>query len=281
MLQLQRRARTKSDGAFVFDSVRAGTYTIEARRSGYKTSSSDITVSVSGAVIEIRLERAATFLPSVVTKADRGGLSGTIGDTAYHALAGVHVAVLGGSASTNTDSTGNFFMPVTAGHYLVALTRSGFARQLMSVTIPVGGGRQIAAWMVPQSGGANPYESALLSDIPVRMIRSRPIWDKYYTREDMEQQGFTDLRQIGSRSSMRLMNPDCPVIVNGDPQRIVPLWSLTVPELEFVEVYTDPTKSPTGGPAGGSRANLAAKKKQMSTAPKSPCGVALVAWLRN
>ena len=110
----------------------------------------------------------------------------------------------------------------------------------------------------------------------IQALRSRPIWDKYYTREDMEQQGFTDLRQIGSRSSMRLMNPDCPVIVNGDPQRIVPLWSLTVPELEFVEVYTDPTKSPTGGPAGGSRANLAAKKKQMSTAPKSPCGVALL-----
>ena len=298
LYQTQQRIRSRKDGAFVFDALTSGKYTIEARHLGYTMASSKVTVKDSGTVVVIKLPRTAFFLPSVVTTANRGGLSGTIADTGYKSIAGVQVQVIGGNMSTETDAGGNFFVPVTPGHYLVELKRSGFARQLVGVTIPEVEGRKIAAWMVPQEGNGNPMLGAMLFDLPQRLNLANPVWDKFFTREDLEKLGVADLRALGSVVSARMMNPDCPVMINGNKAHVVPLWSLTTEELEFVEVYTErpdvnlpgthasAQDARVGGLPGGAQQQGAAAKLSDATRgadrrPKSTCGVALVAWLRN
>jgi hypothetical protein len=282
VMQLQRRARSREDGTVRFDSVPGGKYTLQVRHIGYKELSSKITVKESGAVVELRLVRTPFFLPSVLTMANRGGLSGVIADTAYQPLAGVKINVIGGGQGAESDSTGAFYVPVKPGHYFVELKRNGYARQMVGVTVPPDSGRKLAAWMVPQSGGADPQYGAMLFDLPIRINRANAVWDRFYTREDLERVNITDVRQLAMAETMKFMPPDCPVQIDGDPKRWVPLWSLRTEDVEFVEVHLAPNRPPTGGPKeGGSRDKLAAQKVAMNGLPTSDCGTVVIAWLRK
>src|SRR5262249_40966617 len=137
-----------------------------------------------------------------------------------------------------------FFAPVPAGHYLVDVTRSGYDRQLISVTVPADAGRSIAAWMVPQTGKANPQIGANLYDMRVRQMRAGPVAGRHFTREDLELGGWTELREVASVAAGRLMNPNCPVFINGGPQRRE-LWEITAREIEYIETYTTRAPVPT------------------------------------
>lgn len=128
LYQTQSALRTRSDGTFRFDGVASGKYTIEVRHIGYKQVTSKVTLKDAGLSVTIKLDRVPFFLPSVLTTADRGGLSGVIADTAYKPVAKVRVTVLGANASIETDSAGAFFMPVKPGHYMVGLTASMSSR---------------------------------------------------------------------------------------------------------------------------------------------------------
>lgn len=293
LYQLQQRVRTNSNGVFRFDNVKSGKYTVEARGIGYKMSSKGITVKDSGAVVSFKLERTAFALPSVLTTADRLGLSGVIADSGYHALGGVHVDVIGANASAESDSAGAFFVPLNPGHYLVELRKSGFARQLVGVTVPPNEGRKLAAWMLPQSG-SDAVLGTHIFDLRQRVNKANALWTSYYTREDMERMQLPDIRALGSHVNKKLMNPDCPVIVNGDLRHVVPLWSLSTDELEFVEVYIDryaikgnprTNAADLAGKATTKQAGAATKLTDLAAEserePSSPCGVALVAWLNK
>jgi hypothetical protein len=282
VLQLQARVRTRADGSFLFSQLKPGKYTLEARHIGYKPMTAKVTVKDSGAVLAFRMQRTTFSLPARVTIATRGGLSGVVADTGFRPLGGVKVTVNGANLMTETDSAGAFFVPAKAGQYLVVLKRSGYARQIVSVTVPVDSGRNIAAWMVPEKHDSDPRLGANLFDQAIRLNRASPATSKFFSREDIDRLGFKDLRAIGSYASGRLMNPDCPVMEDGDPRKTLPLWAIEARDLEFVEAYIDLGARATVNPSGaGAASKLAANKREMSAVPSSPCGVTLVVWWRR
>ena len=89
--------------------------------------------------MHIRMIQFQNVLPSVVTQADRGGLSGVIADTDHNPLKDATVSVMGEGKAARTDFTGNFFIPLKAGQYMVRIEREGHVRQMMGVMIPIQG----------------------------------------------------------------------------------------------------------------------------------------------
>ena len=278
LVQLQRRARTRSDGSFRFEVPKAGKYTVNARRVGFATMSKRVTVSDSGATVRLQLERMSFSLPSVVTTAERGGLSGVIADSGFHAMPGVAVRVLGTAHHAETDSAGGFFTPVKPGQYLVELTRAGYARQLVSVTVPEGEGRKIAAWMMPSLSSPNPRIGANLFEMNQRMTRANPSWSKFFTREDMEKAGLTELQQVASFADGALLNPACTALLDGGPT-IAQIWEIPVEEIEFVEAYT--TKPPTPKVTSLTPGERLDRATTTGMTPGSGCRTSLIVWLRH
>ena len=118
---------------------------------------------------------------------------------------------------------------------------------------------------------------ANLFDMRVRLVRGRPATSRYYTREDIELAGWTELREVASVAAGRLMNPNCPVLINGGPQKRE-LWEITTREVEFIEAHTDiPSVPKVNAPRPGD----ITVEPSTNTLPTSACGTALVVWLRR
>lgn len=235
VVELRRQARARDDGTFRFDSVKAGVYTIGARAIGFISGTGKVTVGAGGGVAIIEMVRISFALPSMLTSASRGGLSGVIGDTSYRAMPGVTVRVLGsGAGATTTDSTGEFFLPVKPGRYMVRLEREGFGRQIIGVTVPETEGRRIAAWMMPRSATASPIEGANLFDLEQRLLRRGPVSSKLYTREDLAKLNIPDAEQAARRFLIKL-SPFACALIDGGPFE-APLWAIPATEIELMEV---------------------------------------------
>lgn len=282
---LRKITRTKEDGTFRLDSVPIGRYAVTARKIGYLGLTPRVVVGPEGGSVHIEMIRYNTVMPSMITIAKAGGLSGIIGDTAYHALPNVKVTVLGGGESAVTDSSGAFFIPLRAGKYMLRLDQDGYARQTIGISIPENEGRSIAAWMVPQQGKSNPMEGRNLFDLNERMVRASPVSSEYYAREDMEKKGMLDLQALARHSANGRITPDCMVTVDGGPRR-TSLASLTTSEVEFVEVY-QPTKTGGGGVRGVTSLkapNTTTHTTATGTRPSvnPDCGnLGIIVWLRK
>jgi len=146
---LQRRVFSKADGAFLFTDVAPGKYEVRARKLGYGPQIREMVVDSAGGTGMFSLVPLPYVLRPVVTTVARGGLSGVVGDTAFNALGGAEVRVLGHDAHTITDSTGSFYIPVKAGSYLVAVKDPGFADRLVSVIVPPDSGERIRVTLAP------------------------------------------------------------------------------------------------------------------------------------
>ncbi|MBL0169977.1 MAG: carboxypeptidase regulatory-like domain-containing protein [Gemmatimonadaceae bacterium] len=215
LVKTQRRTLTGVDGSFRFDSIPLGTHEVSARGVGLIGGVQRVTVGPNGGSVTIVMIRFSTSLPSMVTVATQGGLSGVIGDTAYHALAGVVITAVGGSQIAKTDSTGAFAMPLKPGRYLIRLERDGYLRQTMGVTIPETEGRRIAAWLAPQEGAPNHAEAQNMFDLGQRMIHLSHVSAKFYSREDLVQQGIVDLQALAIRWGTGRLTVECMVSING------------------------------------------------------------------
>ncbi len=279
--QLQRRTRTTENGRFQFESVKEGRYNVGARSIGYAARTARVTVRDSGAFVSFVLERTSFSLPSVITTADRGGLSGVVADTGLKALAGVSVRVIGQPYDERTASAGAFLMPLKPGAYMVRIERDGYARQLIGVTVPPNEGRKIAAWMVPQRGGNNPREGANLFEMRERLLRVGPASGLFYSREDIEKSGIKDLRTFASSAEAKMINQDCPVVINGGPEW-QPLWRVMTEEIEYLEIYPPVPARQTAGPVSSSRDRMATQRAAMSTtAGSKECGDKIMVWVRR
>ena len=282
LASVKRRTRTNAEGSFRFDSLKPGPYEIATRKVGYVAEIYGARVRAEGGSLYIKMIRLATYLPTMVSLADRGGLSGIIGDTSYFPVTGVSVRVLGTAFAARTDSAGAFFLPLKSGQYMVVLERDGFARQRVGVTIPADEGRKITAWMVPTFGKPNPQEGANLFELNQRIMRVSPVTSKFLTREDMQKLGLDELQQVARLYSAGFPQPDCMVKINGGP-RMMPLWQLSAADLEFVEVYL-PSNVGGAGTRGvtsiGGMATTLTTSTSVRPAVSRECGVGLIAWLR-
>jgi hypothetical protein len=143
-----------------------------------------------------------------------------------------------------TDSTGEFFLPVKPGSYMVRLEREGYGRQIIGVTVPEKEGRRIAAWLAPRSEKANPVEAMHLFDLEQRLMRRGPVGSKLYTRESLSKLNIPDALEAAQRFLARPIregDADGCALINGGPQT-APLWSISAADIELLEVNEGPRR---------------------------------------
>ena len=281
----RRRTRTRADGLFRFDSLPFGTFTVIARGVGFVGNSFKATVGAKPLSVAIQLIRLERVLPAIITTANRGGLSGIIGDTAYQPLPNVAVGILGGEGSTRTDSLGKFFIPLKPGGYLIKLERPGYERQVLSATIPPTEGRMITAWMRLKSGATNMAAAIALFNMHERLVREGGIAMKTYTHDELVARGLNDLFAVARRSANGTVVDDCQVSVSGESS--VPIWALTADDVEFVEVYQEHRGVGSGKARGVTSISGNSTKFKTNTIALRPgvqqsCGnLAILVWPRR
>ena len=234
--ELQRKMLSKGDGRFRFDSMPKGTYAIRARKFGYAPQVRTIEVDNMGAVMDFDLVPAPRGLPSVVVSAVRGGMSGTVADTAYDYIFGAHVRVLGKDMQAITDSTGSFYLPVPEGKYMVAVTKPGYEDKLLSVNIPADSGRRVSTFMMPAT--ARDHRAAMnIPDLSQRQAFRSMQNSAFYTRADLEERRIEWVYEAMNLGGQNTYDRGCSVIVNGGPNTAV-VSTMTVDEIESIEVFS-------------------------------------------
>jgi hypothetical protein len=181
-------------------------------------------------------------LRPVVTSVSRGGLSGVVGDTAFNALIGAQVRVLGHAEYAATDSTGAFYIPIRPGSYMVNVMQPGFDYRLVSVIVPPDSGRRIRVTLAPASRVISNRRAHNVDDFGERLAWHNSWNSRIYTYAQLKamniewvydavRTGFAEVHH-GPASIDR----DCSVIVNGGPD-IAELAPLMVDDVESVEIY--------------------------------------------
>jgi hypothetical protein len=224
-------------------------------------------------------------LRPVVTTVARGGLSGVVGDTAFNALGGAEVRVLGHDAHTITDSTGSFYIPIKAGSYLVAVKDAGFADRLVSVIVPTDSGERIRVTLAPPTRRPTVREVHNFDDLGQRLAWRNTQHSRVYTHAElvaMNVEWIHDAVQRGFREIHSgppgLLDSDCSAVVNGGPD-VVQIGTLTTDDIETVEIYD-------GGPSRPTNRRPIAKMPMSNTERASfanfakPCASLVYVWLR-
>lgn len=127
---IQRRVRTNANGEFRFDGIDPGAYDVVVLAVGYYPEQRAVAVAAAGTTVHFVLAVAPRTLPAVITSASRGGLSGTVGDTAHAPIADAEVTVLGQNLRVSTDSSGAFFVDVKPGRYMCRSIASRRSRSI-------------------------------------------------------------------------------------------------------------------------------------------------------
>ena len=282
---LQRRVFSRADGTFLFTDVAPGTYEVRARKLGYGPQIREMVVDSAGGTGMFSLVPLAYVLRPVVTTVERGGLSGVVGDTAFNALGGAEVRVLGHDAHSTTDSTGSFYIPIKAGSYLVAVKDAGFADRLVSVIVAPDSGERIRVTLAPPTRPPTVREVHNFDDLGQRLAWRNTQHSRVYTHAElvaMSIEWIPDAVQRGFREIHSgppgLLDTDCSAVVNGGPD-VVQIGKLTIDDVETVEIYD-------GGPSRPTNRRPIAKMP-MSNAERAsfanfakPCASLVYVWLR-
>jgi hypothetical protein len=240
---LQRRAYTKSDGTFFFSDIKPGKYEVRARKIGYAPQVREFTVDTAGGTGLFMLLPLPYVLRPVVTTIARRGLSGVVGDTSFNALAGAEVHVLGKDAFVQTDSLGQFYIPINSGSYVVRVKQPGFADRLVSVIVPDDSGQRIHVMLEPSIRRPSIREFHNFDDLNSRLTWRSPAHTRVYTHAELVQRKIDwvyDAVMIGYHEihsgQPGMLDKDCYAMVNGGP-KITQIGRLTVEDIETVEIY--------------------------------------------
>lgn len=136
---------------------------------------------------------AAVLLPTIVVQGQRGGIYGKVGDTAYRALPGAQVTLLGpGGSEVLSDSLGSFAFPkLSDGTYMLRVSKPGFTERRISVELRSGKGKEFTFLLAPEPHPRfAPGEGAALFDLGRRLALG-------FRRERMV---ATELERYGSLS---------------------------------------------------------------------------------
>lgn len=237
---LRARAFTRSDGTYRFESVPAGTYQMRARKIGFGPQVRRYSVDSTGGFGRFTLTPLVQGLPAMVSTAGRRGLSGSVSDLAMNPVSNATVRALGVRATTKTDASGDFFLPIDAGRYMVSIAGESFDTKLVSVFIPPDSGRHIVARLTP-GGEVKKEHYWNIEDLRERQAWGKPQDRVLFTHEDLVRMNIVWVYDAVAGSAPRFrfteaISPDCMVVVGGGPE-IAKLSTLTVDEVESVEVY--------------------------------------------
>lgn len=244
LYERREQVRTGPDGRFRFSGIEKGTYTLSARSVGFIGATERLKVPAKGAVVRLKLTQLERGLPAVITTASRGALAGIVADTALRALGDATVKLMGTSYSAKTDSAGRFYFAAKPGSYLLRVERTGYARQLIGVTVPANEGREVAVWLTAGPTRENPVVGANLFDFEQRHIRARQVTYQFFSRDDLSATGATDVMQAAARKTAMPVDFSACAYLDGGPA-VAPLWSIAVGEVEFMEALVP---GPRGAP---------------------------------
>jgi len=232
-------SRTRADGSYWLAITRPGKYTLGARKVGYRGVSDEVMADTGANRIDLEMERLPEVLASVVTRADRGGLSGLVVDERGTPVPNATVSPLGSGRRTQTNERGEFFVPVNTGKYLVRLEKPGMQRRTVSIAVPKDEGRRMVVTMAPETTRPNPRYGANLFDLNEQLLRASPVWQRLVTREELMRMGVQDAQQVARRfAASPIIDEECAKL-DGGPST-APLWAIDVQEIEFMITTTEP-----------------------------------------
>jgi hypothetical protein len=268
-----KRTRTAVDGKFVIDDLNPGTYTVSVRRIGYEMAVQDYIVTDSGGVARFCLIPDVTALQPMITSSKRLGIGGVIGDSTYQPLPGAEVKVLGQERAIS-DSAGGFFIPLKPGTYAVTVTKPGFGRQLISVTVPKDSGRQIAVWL--GSPPRNPNRMAVAYDeMRMRIDTANANRSALMSAEALARVSV-DLR-FAAQMAIKGRLPDpglCFAYIDGGPY-VLPIDIIPKEDVRAMEVYMSKRAS-SGATSMDSRGTAGSARPR-----EDPCpGYTIYVWMK-
>lgn len=235
MRKPRREARSGANGRFQLSDLDPGTYEVAVRRLGYETTVAMYVVADSGGVARFCLVPEARGLAPMITSVSRSGLAGIVGDSTYKALGDAEVRAVGENRYTETDSTGSFYLPLKPGTYAILVTKRGFDRQTLSVTIPRDSGRQIAVWLGSPRPDKNRFY-ANLDDMRGRLLRANPMYATLASSEQIARFS-TDLAGAAQALSKGgRVHDDCEAVIDGGPMTL-PLYMIDKNDVAMMEVY--------------------------------------------
>lgn len=166
------RTRTSEEGTFHVDGLAPGRYAVTIRMIGFAPVRSRVGV-VAGEPTEVEylLVPAPHLLRTTVVEAQRIGIFGVVGDTAYRQLVGARVQLFGPRTfDVRSDSLGHFaFADIPPGEYFVRVTRRGFAERWLTVPLPKGEGRDLAFLLPPSTREVTVMDNVASLDLGRRM----------------------------------------------------------------------------------------------------------------
>ena len=242
----RRLAKTRPDGRFLIQDLDTGVYEVTFRKIGYQIFSWEYVVTDSGGVARVCLANAVRILPPSISAVSAGGLSGIIGDSLMKPLPGAEVRAMGAGEHTTTDSSGAFYMDLHRGTYALMISKAGYGRQLVSVTIPKDSGRQITAFLGSPPRNANRM-AANLDDMRQRIAWANPSTSGIMSNEELMKTS-ADLRGAAQRLARAGMADDCPAIIDGGPY-VLPLSIIDKRDVAMMEAYAIMTPRRRGMPA--------------------------------
>ena len=272
----RRQARTDRNGLFRLADLDTGVYELTVRRIGYEIAVQAYQVTDSGGGARFCLVPDPRGLPAMITSAKRPGLSGMVGDSTYAPLAGAEVRAVAEGQRTLTDSTGSFYLPLKKGTYPILITKQGFGRQFVSVTVPEDSGRQIAVWLGPPERSER--RLAVAHDaLRVRLLTAVGNRFGLLSSEDLAKTStnLTGAAQVAARTRVK---DECEAVIDGGPYTL-PLYAIDKQEVSLIEIYVpkpprlDPGSINPRGTGGGGRGGAPQE------APSVPCPN-LYVWMK-
>ena len=240
-----RSARTDTAGRFSLDSVPEGDRRILVRRIGYLALRFTVKVPQAPAdTLRIIMVQIPQQLAPIDVQVERKGIYGVVGDTAYHALPGTLVEILGARIADTTDERGRFsFEGLKERHFVLRVSRVGYYGRLISVDY-TGKGRDLSVFLTQYSTGtfdwANSREAAIaLPDLAIRLAME----PKRYrmTREELDRFGSLALCDIPRIRMQAGADPN--IILRGSTWfRNADLCAYSADQLDLVEWGQDPCK---------------------------------------
>jgi len=202
VLLLSPRRSTTSDaqGRFRLDDVPNGLRHLLVRRIGFLPVHPGVQVpQAEGDTLRVILLPAPQLLPTLMVASEQPGIRGVVGDTAYHALPGTLVELLGARLADTTDERGRFaFENLRPGQYMLRVSHYGYVERLISIDLGKPG-REYSVFLSEYRPGSYDWASSneapgALADLAAR-LGMEPRRNRM-TREELERYGDMALCDI-------------------------------------------------------------------------------------
>jgi hypothetical protein len=218
-----------------------GLATLRATSIGYRPQSQSVAVNRAAVELDIVLTPAAQQLGGVDVTAKFTGVRGGVGDEATRApLPGVMITSLRQNLHAETDGDGRFEIGLKTGERtLFQLSRAGYLSRATSLDIADGETKEVVYFLKP--GRDLPYLKTALSDLAHRAATTQ--FNGFIDGHDhLARHHAATLSDAIAESGMLVkyglqMSDKVCLFVDGQPRYGVPVSSVNMADVDFVEVY--------------------------------------------